>query len=82
MYYKNNFATLNYGNDYLPVYKTWSPLLKLGSHLQKKNFFICFNDSPSIMMKNAFYFVSKALFDLKLFNFLSWHFGHVEKRLD
>ena len=34
------------------------------------------------MMKNAFYFTSKALFVLKIFMFLSLLFGHVEKRLD
>ena len=34
------------------------------------------------MMKNAFYFASKALFILKIFKFLSWVFGHVEERLD
>ena len=33
-------------------------------------------------MKNAFHSMSKALFVLKVFNFLSWLFGHVEKRLD
>ena len=32
------------------------------------------------MMKNAFYFTSKAIFILKTFNFLSWLFGHVGKR--
>ena len=42
-----------------------------------KNF--CFNDSPSKLMKNAFYFILKALFVLKIFKFLSWLFGHVEK---
>ena len=31
------------------------------------------------MMKNAFYFTLKALFFLKIFRFLSWLFGHVEK---
>ena len=31
------------------------------------------------MMKNAFYFTLKALFVLKIFKFLSWLFGHVEK---
>ena len=36
--------------------------------------------SPSIkMMKNAFNFILKALFVLKIFNFLSWLFGHVDK---
>ena len=34
-------------------------------------FFICFNDSPPKMMKNAFYYILKALFVLKIFNFLS-----------
>ena len=29
-------------------------------------------------MKNASYFILKALFILKKFKFLSWHFGHVE----
>ena len=53
--------------------------LKSDSHLPKKTFFIWFNDSPSKMMKNAFYFISKALFVLKIFKFFSWLFGHVEK---
>ena len=30
------------------------------------------------MMKNAFYFILKLLFLLKIFEFLSWLFGHVE----
>ena len=34
------------------------------------------------MMKNAFYFTSKAHFVLKIFKFLSRRFGHVSKRLD
>ena len=32
--------------------------------------------------KNVYYFTSKALFVLKIFNFLSWLFGHVKKQLD
>ena len=32
--------------------------------------------------ENAFYFISKAPFVLKIFEFLSWLFGHVAKRLD
>ena len=39
-------------------------------------------ESPLKMMKNAFYFTSKAFFVLKIFKFLSWLFGHVSKRLD
>ena len=37
------------------------------------------NESPLKMMKNAFYFTVKALFVLKIFKFLAWLFGHVEK---
>ena len=40
---------------------------------------ICFNDSSLKMMKNAFYFILKALSVLKIFKFLSWLFGHLEK---
>ena len=43
---------------------------------------ICFFESPLKLLKNAFYFTLKALFVLKIFNFLSWPFGHDEKRLD
>ena len=30
-------------------------------------------------MKNAFYFILKVLFVLKVFKFLSWSFGHEGK---
>ena len=33
------------------------------------------------MMKNTFYFISNALFVLKIFKLLSWLFGHVTKLL-
>ena len=33
-------------------------------------------------MKNAFYFILKALFVLKIFKMLPWYFGHVEERFD
>ena len=39
-------------------------------------------ESPLKMMKNAFYFTSKAVFVLKIFKFLSWLFAHVAERLD
>ena len=45
-------------------------LIKVGLSPSKKVFFICFNDSPSKMMKTAFYFILKALFLLKIFKFL------------
>ena len=37
----------------------------------KKKYFICLNDSPSTMMKNAFIFILKAYFVLKIFGLLS-----------
>ena len=40
------------------------------------------NESPLKMIKSSLYFTLKALFDLKIFKVLSWHFSHVEKRLD
>ena len=46
-------------------------ILKSASHLPKKIIFIWFNESPLKMMKNAFYFIIKALFILKIFTFLS-----------
>ena len=46
----------------------------------KKLFFIDFNEKPLKVMKNAFWFMLKALFVLEMFTFLPWLFGHVEKR--
>ena len=54
-------------------------ILKVGLSPSKKNCVICFTESPLKMMKNAFYFILKALFVLKIFKFLSWLFGNVEK---
>ena len=51
-------------------------LFKSDSHLPNKICFICFNESPLKMMKNAFYFILKALFVVKIFKFLSLLFGH------
>ena len=45
----------------------------------KKALFICFNDSPSKVMKNASYFTIKAFLVLKIFKFFSWLFRHAEK---
>ena len=53
--------------------------LKVGLSPSKKNRFICFNESPLKMMKNALYFILKALFALKIFKFLCWPVGHLEK---
>ena len=53
--------------------------LKSDSHLSKKICIICLIESPLKVMKNAFYFILKALFVLKIFKFLSRFFGHVGK---
>ena len=39
-------------------------------------------ENPLKVIKNAFYFTSKAFFVLKVFRFLTWLFGHVSKQLD
>ena len=44
--------------------------------------FICFNDSSLKMMKNAFYFILKALFVLKMLKFFTNFSGYVGKWLD
>ena len=45
----------------------------------QKFYFIYSNESPFKMMKNAFYFILKALSVLKIFKILSWIFRHIEK---
>ena len=52
--------------------------LKVGLLPFKKMFYLL-QWKPLKMMKNAFYFILKALFVLKIFRFLSWLFDHVEK---
>ena len=66
-------------NKYRPLYDNCLIRqfgLKSESHLPKTFFFICFDDSSSKMMKNAFYFILKDLFVLKIFKISSWLFGH------
>ena len=45
--------------------------VKVGLSPSKKNYVICFIESPLKKMKNAFYFIVKAYFVLKIFKFLS-----------
>ena len=64
----------------ITVYKhkcNWE--FKLKTLTFHKNRVICFIEIPLKMIKNAFYFILKALFVLKIFNFLLWLFGHAEK---
>ena len=60
----------------LPYVLLW--MLKLDPHLLK-NCFICFNESPSKITRNTFYFVLKASFILNVIEFLSLLFGRVGK---
>ena len=52
---------------------------KGGLSPSKKKFVICLIESPLKLLKNNFYFVLKGFFVLKIFKFLSGHFGHVRK---
>ena len=45
-------------------------IVKVGLSPSKKFSFICFSDSLLKMIKNAFYFILKSLFVLKIFEFL------------
>ena len=45
----------------------------------QKNHFICLNETLLKVMKSASYFILKAYFVLRIFNFLSWLFVHVVK---
>ena len=52
--------------------------ITVGLSAPKKIMLFTSMESSLQMMKNAFYFIVKALFVLKIFKFLSWLFGHVE----
>ena len=52
---------------------------KVGLSTSEKFFCYLLDRKPLKMMKNAFYFILKALFVLKIFKFLSRLFSHVGK---
>ena len=54
---------------------------KVGLSLPKKTSFTGLNESPLKMTKNAFDFILKAIFVLKVFKFLYWLFDHVKNGL-
>ena len=64
---------LNTPLHFLPVSKfvALSEMLKVGLSPSKKVCCIRLNESPLKVMKNAVYFIIKALFVLKVFEFLS-----------
>ena len=53
--------------------------IKVGLSPSKKVCVICLIESPLKMIRNAFYFILKALFVLKISKFLSQLFGHLGK---
>ena len=55
-------------------------IVKVGLSTPEKTCVICLIESPLEMMKNAFYFILKAFFVLKIFKFLSRPFGHVGRK--
>ena len=64
-FFKACSSTLKNKVIYYRSYKEF----KVGLLLFKKNCIICFIESPLKMMKNAFYFILKALFVLNIFKF-------------
>ena len=66
------------------IFKTFSKFLWLKVRLppSKKVAFICFNEHRLKVIKNAFYFMLKAIFVVEISKFLSWLLGYVEKRFD
>ena len=62
----NLFKVNNKDNSHSAVF-----IFKVGLSLSKF-FFICFNDSPSKMVTNAFYSILKAIFFLKIFVLAFW----------
>ena len=70
---------LGSGNDSNSRSSHWRCSLKSDSHLLKKSCDICFIESPLNIMKNAFYFILKALFVLQIFKFLSLLLDYIGK---
>ena len=75
--FKTNIYTFSYNEqlrkiqrNFIDKFLLYHTSLKPNSHLPEK-LFICFSESSLKMMKSAFYFILKALFVLKVFNFLS-----------
>ena len=52
--------------------------VKVGLSTSKNICFVFFSESSLKMMKNALYFIWKALFVLRIFKFLLWYFGQIK----
>ena len=60
-------------------YIMYLALVKVRLSASKQNSFYLPQWNPFKNDENCFYYILKALFVLKIFKFLSWLFGHVEK---
>ena len=73
----------NHDNDQAVLLNILNPLilnpLKVGLSPSKEIVLFASMKALQKMMKNAFYFILKSLFVLKIFKFLSKLFGHVGK---
>ena len=74
MFYIMKAKKIDKNNIYIYISK-----LKVRLLSSKKKYVIFLIESPLKMMKNAFYFILKALFVLTIFKFLSQLFAHVGK---
>ena len=70
--FEKEFHNVDLGNSYLSD-TSCHKMLKLGSAIFIKFLFFSPNDSPSKTMKNAFYFIKKALFVPKIIKFFYFH---------
>ena len=77
----SNFWLLNRGNTTIKISFLKENFYHLKGVLAGLRQFWA-TESPLKMMKKALYFISECLFVLKIFKFLSWHFGHAAKRFD
>ena len=62
---------LKYVKHSLAILANFDLFFQVGLSPSKKNCVICFIENPLKIMKNAFCFILKALFVLKIFKFLS-----------
>ena len=70
---------ISYWDRHIQAYSEHCLTFKVGLSPSKKIYVICLIESPLKMMKNVLYFALNAFFILKIFKFLSQHFGHVGK---
>ena len=78
---KSSYFEMSASLQYVPP-SSKCRTLKQDSHLPHKVSFICFHGRPSKMMRNAFYFILKALLFSGYLSFCPNVFGHLAKRLD